>query len=740
MNPSLNLGLEIADPGEAPDKLCLLVVEDNEADAYLIQRALQRHPSVGRIVHAVDGLEALEMIERGEVEPDLAFIDLHMPRKNGFDLLVALACRPQRSFPMVVLTSSNAPTDVIRCRLRGAVQILNKPDTAEQLAISLTSAVDAVCALGPRPTGEGRTAGPGLADLSREFADLKRAQSDTAREMSSLVGTTAALRSAARIALIGGWDMNFVSELTSLSPELRELLGGSPPPVMPISETLLLWLEADRPAFVEALDQVVAHGRPLAFEGRTLAADGSTTWWRLLGEPELVGDRCVALHGAAQDITKWRASQEHTHSAGEADDFLVSRLATLSHDVRTPLNGVMAMAQVMARGDLSGPQRRRLEVITGSGDALLELFDDLMDASMLAARKLKLVPGVIDVEALADQARVAFENQSCGKSLTLNLSLAPSALGPWAGDARRLRQVVQHLVSNAVKFTEAGSVTIEIAHMDERLTIRVVDTGVGIAAEKLPHIFDRCVQADGSLTRHYEGGGRGLTICHDLLALMGGDITATSTPGTGTSIIASLPAARPEDLLPQGEVAPPPGPEANPGLRVLAAEDNAVNRMVLKVLLEAFGIEPVIVEDGREAVEAWRSGTWDLLLMDIQMPVMDGLEAARTIRAAEVAEGRRRTPIIAVTANATPGEVAAYTEAGMDGCVPKPVDPALLMQTIEATVEPAQAEPPEPPKAPALPVTPAADEDEGRRRHLMLLLAGERAKASEPPIPRTDLN
>jgi signal transduction histidine kinase/DNA-binding response OmpR family regulator len=737
MNASPDVAVESTEPGEAPDKLCLLVVEDNEADAYLIQRALQRHPGVGRIVHAVDGLEALEMIERGEVDPDLAFIDLHMPRKNGFDLLVALACRPQRSFPMVVLTSSNAPTDVIRCRLRGAVQIINKPDTAEQLAIVLTTAVDAVCALGPHPVGAGRTAGPGLADLSREFAALKAAQGDMAREMSSLVGATAALRSAARIALIGGWEMNFVSELTSLSPELRELLGGSSPPVMPISDTLLLWFEADRPAFVEALDQVVAHGRALAFEGRTLAVDGSTKWWRLLGEPELVGDRCVALRGAAQDITKWRASQAHTHSASEAAGFLVTRLAALSHDVRTPLNGVMAMAQVMARGELSGPQRQRLDVIRGSGDALLELFDDLMDASMLAARKLRLVPGVIDGQALADQARIAFENQSRGKSLTLNLSLAPSALGPWAGDAKRLRQVVQHLVSNAVKFTDAGSVTIEIACMDERLTISVADTGVGIAAEKLPYLFDRLVQADGSMPDRYEGAGRGLTVCHDLLALMGGDITARSTLGAGTSMIASLPALRAAGVLPQPEIAPPPGAEASPGLRVLAAEDNAVNRMVLKTLLEAFGIAPVIVEDGSEAVEAWRSGTWDLLLMDIQMPVMDGLEAARTIRAAEVAEGRRRTPIIAVTANATPREVAAYAEAGMDGCVPKPVNPALLMQTIEDAVEPAEAEPPTSPEVLARPEPPADEENEGRRRHLMLLLAGERAKAPESPVCRT---
>jgi CheY-like chemotaxis protein len=175
-------------------------------------------------------------------------------------------------------------------------------------------------------------------------------------------------------------------------------------------------------------------------------------------------------------------------------------------------------------------------------------------------------------------------------------------------------------------------------------------------------------------------------------------------------------------------------PAVPPSLRILAAEDNATNQIVLRALLDPLGVQLVVASHGLEALAAFKVGHFDLVLMDIQMPVMDGLEAARTIRAAEVAEGRRRTPIIAVTANATPPEVAAYAEAGMDGCVPKPVDPALLMQTIEDAVEPAEAEPSASPEVLARPEPPADEEDEGRRRRLMLLLAGERAKAPEPPI------
>lgn len=311
MNASPKEAFDTPRPSEISDKLCLLVVEDNEADAYLIQRALSRHPGVGRIVHAADGIEAEELIDRGEVEPDLAFIDLHMPRKNGFDLLVALACRPQRSFPMVVLTSSNGPTDGIRSRLRGAVQVINKPETAAQLAAVLTIAVDAVGSLGPPSTGRRRAPRPRLAAPSRELATLKLVKGSATQEARDLARTTAALRSAAKIALVGGWEMDFASELTSLSPELCVLLGGSPPPEMPISDALLFWLEADRPAFVQALDQVITHGGDFVFEGRTVTGDGVVKWWRLLGESDLVGGRCVALRGAAQDITKWPALLFH---------------------------------------------------------------------------------------------------------------------------------------------------------------------------------------------------------------------------------------------------------------------------------------------------------------------------------------------------------------------------------------------------------------------------------------------
>jgi signal transduction histidine kinase len=528
------------------DDLCVLVVEDSDADAYLIHRALFNHPSVGQVVHAHDGLEAQEMIERGEVRPDLAFIDLQMPRLNGFDLLIALASGERCDFPMVVLTSSSLEADRLRSRIRGAVRVITKPNSVEQLGAMLTVSVDAICRDEPacRTPRMRLQASHGVP--YEEIAALRDATAQAEGRARSSVRAAAALRSASRIAQVGGWEMDFTSEVTSFSPELCELLGGAQPREMPISDSLMLWVAADRAAFVAALDQVIASGAPLMFEGRSMAPDGSVKWWRMLGEADFADDRCVALRGAAQDVTKWRVAEAREQAATLAAAAMLSFLGRMSHEIRTPLNGVMGMTQVMAAGRLSGLQRQHLEIIARSGDALLTLFEDLLDLSKLAAGELELQGGDVGAQDLADGAQAAFAQCADDKGLEFRLSLAPGALGRWTGDAKRLGQVVQKLVSNAVKFTDRGSVSVEIARPGTDLVITVSDTGIGIAADRLPHIFERFVQADSSSTRRHGGSGAGLTICRELLALMGGRISVESVEGEGTVVTVTLPVARAE--------------------------------------------------------------------------------------------------------------------------------------------------------------------------------------------------
>jgi CheY-like chemotaxis protein len=230
-----------------------------------------------------------------------------------------------------------------------------------------------------------------------------------------------------------------------------------------------------------------------------------------------------------------------------------------------------------------------------------------------------------------------------------------------------------------------------VSYVNEQVRIEVADSGVGLPKDKIEQLFERFVQADASTTRRFGGAGLGLAICRQLADLMGGSITASSVEGKG-SLFVGAPAdgAGRRAGAVGGCGAAGARPDAAP-IRILAAEDNQVNQLVLKTLLSQAGIEPTVVENGAEAVEAWRSGAWDVILMDIQMPVMDGVAATREIRACEVADHRLKTPIIAVTANAMPHQVKEYADAGMDLVVPKPLDAAHLFDAIERALTPEPA-------------------------------------------------
>ena len=260
------------------------------------------------------------------------------------------------------------------------------------------------------------------------------------------------------------------------------------------------------------------------------------------------------------------------------------------------------------------------------------------------------------------------------------------------GDGQRLRQIVINLVSNAVKFTDRGAVHVEISHDGRQLILRVADTGPGIPLEQQAHVFESFAQADASTTRRYGGSGLGLTICRALVELMGGKILLDSLPGQGTTFTVRLPLERAERPAPQAED-DAPGSEAPP-LRILAAEDNPMNQLVLRTLLDQVGLEARIVGNGEEALGAWEEGGWDVILMDVQMPVMDGPTATRRIRERERNAGGRRVPIIALTANAMSHHVEDYRRAGMDGLVAKPIKLPELFAVLQqvATQDAAQAE------------------------------------------------
>jgi hypothetical protein len=299
---------------------------------------------------------------------------------------------------------------------------------------------------------------------------------------------------------------------------------------------------------------------------------------------------------------------------------------------------------------------------------------------------LVLEPKPFDLEELALGAFGAFTGNVHSKGLSFNLAVHPAACGTYIGDATRVRQILHNLVSNAVKFTDQGEVRVSIDQRDEKVVFRVSDTGAGIAPDRLVGIFDRFVQADSSITRKYGGSGLGLAITRDLCAAMGGSVTVTSQTGSGTTFEVLLPLERAETVavLQSPETESKGSFEAIPAFKILAAEDNPNNQMVLKTLLAQFDLSVTIVEDGQKAVERWRAEDWDLILMDVQMPVLDGPSAVRQIRELEIETGRTPVPIVALTANAMTHQVETYFAVGMNDVLVKPIEISNVLRVIQA--------------------------------------------------------
>jgi two-component system, sensor histidine kinase len=359
-------------------------------------------------------------------------------------------------------------------------------------------------------------------------------------------------------------------------------------------------------------------------------------------------------------------------------------LATITHELRTPLNGVLGMAQVMAMDELSPTQRARLATIQESGKALLATINDVLDISKIEAGRLELSPTVFDLGRLSDDLERLYASLAAEKGLTLTFEVDPGARGWRRGDDVRLRQVISNLLSNALKFTEEGSITVFVRVEGDLVRVSVADTGIGVAADQAPFLFEKFVQADASTTRRFGGTGLGLAISREIVGLMGGDIDFTSAAGEGSCFTFQVPL--PKAAAPGGALEAAVSAELG-RVRALVADDNAVNRTVVQTLLAEFGIQSVTVESGEAALEAWEREAYDLILMDIHMPGMDGLAATKAIRARERASGRARTPILALTASVLSQETDVYFAAGMDDFVAKPIELSRLMEAIQSALD-----------------------------------------------------
>jgi signal transduction histidine kinase/ActR/RegA family two-component response regulator len=455
--------------------------------------------------------------------------------------------------------------------------------------------------------------------------------------------------------------------------------------------------EASLDAFCRALDEIDEDGVLPIFPAELVCADGEIleveVHYRIAPDQAAPWSLCL---GTYVDVTEARraarAQREALEAAEVANCAKSDFLAVISHEIRTPLNGVLGMAQAMALNPLSKLQRQRLRVISESGAALLTIVDDLLDLSRIEAGGVQIVRQDCDLQALVEGVYTAHVAEAAAKGLTFLLDIDPAVCGLFNADAGRVRQILGNLVSNALKFTHEGEVLVRVSRMAGGVRLEVRDTGIGIAPDRVAGLFETFAKGDSSMTRRYGGAGLGLALCRQLARAMGGDVTACSTPGRGSSFSVELPLdpgtsnlATARGGLETASSAP---------LRVLAAEDNPVNQMVLRALLAQIGVEPTVVENGLEALNAWEDGEWDVILMDVQMPQMDGSTATRRIRAREAELGRAPTPIIAVTANAMIHQVASYRAAGMNEVVSKPINVEALFAAILTAVTLPEFQPP----------------------------------------------
>lgn len=401
----------------------------------------------------------------------------------------------------------------------------------------------------------------------------------------------------------------------------------------------------------------------------------------------LVDERTAVLLEQTRELEATQARLEASnHALLEASRVKSEFVANVSHDLRTPMNGILGMTALALREDVSGGVRECLETIHASGETLLALINELLDLARMESGQLTLEVSDFSLRGLVEQTRRVMAPIAGDKGIDLAVRVAPELPDDYRGDRARIARVLFNLVGNAIKFTEPAEgldvarVSLEVdADPSGQVRFVVRDTGVGIPSDRLEAIFDAFTQADGSITRRFGGTGLGLTISRQLVELMRGRIRAESTLGRGSTFTVTLP-LEPARASGERSDAVAPLPRSESPARILVAEDNRVNQLVIRRLLESLGHQVRMVSDGQQAVDAVAEERFDLVLLDLQMPVLDGLEAARRIRAREA--GGARLPLVALTAHGMESHRRETQEAGMDGYLTKPISLDALVEAL----------------------------------------------------------
>jgi signal transduction histidine kinase/AmiR/NasT family two-component response regulator len=402
----------------------------------------------------------------------------------------------------------------------------------------------------------------------------------------------------------------------------------------------------------------------------------------------------LALHRRSEELVALNKDLLKARDAAESANRIKSEfLASMSHEIRTPMNGIVGMVHVLMATPMQPDQREKLSTLASAAFTLLNILNDILDISKIEAGRLELDVGPFLPRRMLDDMLALWRPSALNKGLELKRFVESDVPLVVLGDANRIGQIVANYLGNAIKFTERGSVTVRLSgeSKDEglyRLRVAVTDTGIGIAPDIIPRLFQKFSQADNSTTRKFGGTGLGLAICRELAQLMGGQVGVDSAPGKGSTFWFAVDCRLADaTILPIPEAGTRSRLLALPGerrLRLLVAEDNQINQVVVSSMLRTAGHECDIAADGQQAIAAVQRGAYDGVLMDIQMPMIDGVEATRAIR--KLGDKYLKLPIIALTANAMSGDEQHYLDLGMNDYVPKPIDPDRLTLALRRSV------------------------------------------------------